>query len=153
MYPASDLYPTSEKAETSGASNGLITLKSDSVAKMSFSADRKYGGIRCAFNGANGMEEWQYIWDDSLDVYVLGEPTYFSENVYVVGQIQSLLSNLVYQLGKLVYTPANVDMIGLPYVEKGDILYLHVKDKSIMTIVFDRTLRGIQFLRDKVVAD
>lgn len=51
------------------------------------------------------------------------------------------------------YRPASIESKGLPYIELGDRVRVNVKDDEILTYVFNRTLTGIQALRDTYSAD
>lgn len=62
-------------------------------------------------------------------------------------QLATTLYNLI---AGLTYVPSDIDCIGIPYIETGDIIKLITKYETITTVVLRRTLDGIYSLRDSL---
>ena len=68
-------------------------------------------------------------------------------------EIIDIMNKFMGVVSTLSYRPLNVDCKGLPYVELGDRVSLNIDGYNLITYVFNRTLTGIQALRDTYSAE
>lgn len=68
-------------------------------------------------------------------------------------QLNAVATNLYNTIQGLWYTPAQVECVGLPYVECGDFILMAARLSIVRAYVLSRTLKGIQALDDSFSAD
>lgn len=140
LYPADDLYPSAENALDNVNKAHYIdtTFENYRVTPI----DRvqlvdKDGQIaRAAGNGTNAYT-------------VKDNPLIWGLNTIQLAQVAT---NLYNEIQGLWYTPANINCIGLPYVECGDFVLLAARRSIIRAYVLTRELKGIQSLKDNYTA-
>ncbi len=66
---------------------------------------------------------------------------------------QLALDNLFLMIKELPYVPHTTEIRGRAYVEVGDVLSIKTNKKTFNTYVFNRTLKGVQALRDTYEAE
>ena len=88
-----------------------------------------------------------------------GDNIYVIENNFLLyGQSTQALAScysgaVQYFLSKISFVPANVVAQGNPCLEVGDRIRVHTRHATIDTYILQRTLKGIQSLRDEYVAE
>ena len=65
-------------------------------------------------------------------------------------EVDEMLKNVFDAVSGVSYLPADIDMIGMPWIEAGDSLRISTKTETIYTYVLRRTLKGINALRDRI---
>lgn len=81
-----------------------------------------------------------------------------AENLYLIvgnillygktaGELKMIGKSILEQINHISYRPNTTESIGLPYMEVGDV-YLINKQIAVDSYIFNRTLKGIQNLRD-----
>lgn len=65
-------------------------------------------------------------------------------------EIIEILKNVFNGVSELSYMSANIDMIGMPWIESGDSIWVDTKDGIISTYALRRTLKGIMALKDNI---
>ena len=65
-------------------------------------------------------------------------------------QIDTMLDNIGAELTPISYYPCEMNIIGLPYLEAGDVLQVIAPSETFQTIMLRRTIRGIQALQDMI---
>lgn len=65
-------------------------------------------------------------------------------------EVDEMLKNVFDAVSGVSYLPADIDMIGMPWIEAGDSLRISTKTETIHTYVLRRTLKGINALRDRI---
>lgn len=110
----------------------------------------------------------EYEWDDgknqlsgTMSLGTDGSIYSFSGN-YVLqhlyrpteAKIQNILQTyFVPKIGGVVFTPIDLNAVGLPYLESGDYITLTSQDgETIYSYILDRTINGIQALRDTIAS-
>lgn len=63
------------------------------------------------------------------------------------GELKMIGKTILEQIDHISYRPNETESVGLPYMEVGDV-YLINKQKAVDSYIFNRTLKGIQNLRD-----
>ena len=141
LYPDDDIYPADENAldNVGKAHYKSISFENYRVAtitKVQFiSKDGQI--IRTAGSGTNifTLKDNPLIWGKTS------------------AQLASAATNLYNSIRGLWYTPAEVDCVGLPYVECGDFVLMAARRSIVRAYVLTRTLKGIQILEDSYSAD
>jgi len=141
LYPADDLYPSAENAI-------------DNVSKA------HYMGINFENYRVSPIDKVQLIGKDGSIVATAGSGSniFTVENnplIYSKSQadLNAVATNLYNDIQGLWYTPADVDAVGLPYVETGDFVMCATKRSIIRAYVLNRTLTGEQALKDNFKAE
>lgn len=140
LYPADDLYPSAENAL-------------DNVNKAHY-IDTTFENYR-----VTPIDKVQLVDKDGQIARVAGS----GSNAYTVkdnpliwslnaSQLAQVATNLYNEIQGLWYTPANINCIGLPYVECGDFVLLAARRSIIRAYVLTRELKGIQSLKDTYTA-
>lgn len=147
LYPREDLYPDDEIYPS--AENAL-----DNVTKAHYK-DISFENYRVAV-----ISKVQLVGKDGQIVATSGsgDNTFtLKDNPLIWGLSQSALNavatNLYNTIQGLWYTPAQVECVGLPYVECGDFILMAARLSIVRAYVLSRTLKGIQALDDSFSAD
>jgi hypothetical protein len=141
LYPADDIYPKAENAL-------------DNVAKAYYK-DISFENYRVA-----PITKVQLINKDGAIAATSGTGT----NIFTVqnnpliwglsvSALQAAATNLYNTIQGLWYTPAEVNCVGLPYLECGDFVMMAARRSIVRAYVLSRTLKGIQILEDAYRAD
>lgn len=91
--------------------------------------------------------------DEGLLTYDVSDNYIIRDNTWTASQIEDLLVNLVISLQDIKFYPAEVSMVGLPYIEAGDEMLVSCHGHQLLVLNLSRTLNGIQALRDKAKTD
>ena len=141
IYPANDLFPQQPNVQI--VSKGLYvdtpTYEDFTVKPIDkLQIREKEGDIGVIVgNGDN-----TYIVEDNFLVY--GKST---EDLTVIAE------NMLSVIEGLEYRPFDAALVGNPCIEVGDGVRLHTKYQIIDSYVLQRTLSGVQALRDEFLAD
>lgn len=141
LYPDEDLYPSAENAldNVSKAHYKNIEFENYRVQVISKVQIINKDGQIGATSGTGS------------NIFTL------KDNPLVWGLSQSALNacatNLYNAIGGLWYTPAQIECVGLPYIECGDFVLMAARLSIIRSYVLSRTLKGIQALNDSFSAD
>lgn len=141
IYPANDLYPQQPNVQVVGS--GLYvdtpTYEDFTVKPIDkLQIREKEGDIGVIVGDGNNT----YIVEDNFLVY--GKST---EDLTVIAD------NMLSVIEGLEYRPFDATLVGNPCIEVGDNVRLHTKYKIIDSYVLQRTLSGVQALRDNFSAD
>lgn len=103
-----------------------------------------------------GGEDYVYAFGEGQSQYVFQSSDIFDmiQNC-TTDMVQAMMDeHLVPALQNLTFTPAEIDSLGLPYLESGDCIELEAEDGSIIkTYVLEREMHGTQHLTDRIAAD
>jgi hypothetical protein len=146
LFPSDALYPTSEDDTTyTGEVDETITEDMREI-------------IRYEEYTVAAIDKLVIRSDDTDYGAIVGTGTnayFITGNFLVFGksasELQTIATNTAGYIFKRPYRPYESDRIGLPYVEVGDLL-LNENTDTVKGYVFNRTLNGIQALRDAVSA-
>ena len=147
LYPREDLYPDDELYPS--AENAL-----DNVSKAHYKA------ISFENYRVSPITKVQLIDKEGQIAATAGTGTNvftLKDNPLIWGKTAAQLSqvaiNLYNTIQGLWYTPAEVECVGLPYVECGDFVLMAARRSIIRAYVLTRTLKGIQILEDSYTAN
>lgn len=91
--------------------------------------------------------------NDIGSVYGTGENTYIVENNFLVygksaSDLKQISRNLFAKIFGVYYRPFKANLQSNPCIEVGDVVVIHTKYKEVESYVFERTIKGIQSLKD-----
>ena len=91
-------------------------------------------------------------------IYGTGDNCYIMQDNFLVygkssSELENIAQNLYGAISNVQYCPARVVAKGNPCLEVGDGVYFTTNGKTIYTYILQRTLKGIQALRDTYDAD
>ncbi len=94
--------------------------------------------------------------DDIGAIVGTGTNAYIIEGNWIVygksaGEMQAIATNAFGYMARRPYRPYESNQIGLPYIKPGDML-LQDQDEPVTGYMLNRTLRGVQSMRDEMAA-
>ena len=148
LYPADDVYPGMLKYPSD--SNEIIEDLNNLYIKASYDEFETQFIERILIIDDYGSQLANSD-DTTANTYVI------NNNYLLYGREKAELLDIMNRFQSVVrtqsYRPASIESKGLPYIELGDRVKVNVKDDEILTYVFNRTLTGIQALRDTYSAE
>ena len=142
LYPSNKLYPREESSTTRSIQSGIYMSADyedyivEKIDKLQIRQEEN--DIGCIYgNGSNC-----YIVEDNFLVY--GKSS---------AELQTIAANLYTIIHGTWYRPAHVEAKGNPCLEVGDGIRLSTKYEIVHTYILQRTLKGIQALRDTYDAE
>jgi hypothetical protein len=147
LYPADDLYPSDDLylADPMGTTE---------VSRSNY--------ISCQYEDfiCQHVDKLQ-IRQEENDIGAIsgtGNNCYIIEDNFLVygksaEDLQSIADNVLSVIGVVWYRPAQVEARGNPCLEVGDGILLHTTRETIYTYILQRTLKGIQALKDSYTAE
>ena len=149
LYPSEDLYPVAE-TDTSYVQEDIIA---DTINKAMYESVRfEEYTVKEIDKLIIRAEE-----DDIGAIAGTGSNTYIIQGNFLVfgktaDELKGIASNILGNMAKRPYRPFKSEGIGLPYVEVGDSLEF-ATNEPVTGYVLQRTLSGIQALRDEYTAE
>lgn len=141
LYPSDDLYPADPMGTTEVSRSHYISCQYEDficqhIDKLQIRQEENdIGAISGTGNNC-------YIIEDNFLVY--GKSA---------ADLQTIADNVLSVIGVVWYRPAQVEARGNPCLEVGDGILLHTTRETIYTYILQRTLKGIQALRDSYTAE
>lgn len=141
LYPSDDLYPADPMGTTEVSRSHYISCQYEDficqhIDKLQIRQEENdIGAISGTGNNC-------YIIEDNFLVYGKSAE-----------DIQSIADNVLSVIGVVWYRPAQVEARGNPCLEVGDGILLHTTRETIYTYILQRTLKGIQALKDSYTAE
>lgn len=141
LYPSDDLYPADPMGTTEVSRSHYISCQYEDficqhIDKLQIRQEENDIGA------ISGIGNNCYIIEDNFLVY--GKSA---------ADLQTIADNVLSVIGVVWYRPAQVEARGNPCLEVGDGILLHTTRETIYTYILQRTLKGIQALRDSYVAE
>ena len=141
LYPSDDLYPADPLGTTEVSKSMYLSCQYDDfivqhITKLQIRQEENDIGA-IAGNGNNS-----YIIEDNFLVY--GKSAV---------DLQTIADNVLSVISGVWYRPAQVEARGNPCLEVGDGILLYTSRETIYTYILQRTLKGIQALRDSYTAE
>lgn len=165
LYPANNLYPMEWRLRTVNSEDEEIISNNASIDLWYENEFIEFGKLICEYQNSEILDEngnpTQAVFESSWEgkgygkryVYDVSNNEIIKNNTYTTAEITALLAPLLGVVRKIRYYPAEVSMVGLPYIEAGDQMRIHCHGHQILVLNLSRTLNGIQVLRDKVKTD
>ncbi len=141
LYPADNLYPADPMGTTEVSRSHYISCQYEDficqhIDKLQIRQEENdIGAISGTGNNC-------YIIEDNFLVYGKSAE-----------DLQSIADNVLGVIGVVWYRPAQVEARGNPCLEVGDGILLHTTREDVYTYILQRTLKGIQALRDSYTAE
>nr|DAY85882.1 MAG TPA: hypothetical protein [Caudoviricetes sp.] len=141
LYPSDDLYPADPMGTAEVSRSNYISCQYEDfivqhIDKLQIRQEENdIGAISGTGNNC-------YIIEDNFLVY--GKSA---------ADLQTIADNVLSVIGVVWYRPAQVEARGNPCLEVGDGILLHTTRETIYTYILQRTLKGIQALRDSYTAE
>ena len=141
LYPSDDLYPADPMGTTEVSRSHYISCQYEDficqhVDKLQIRQEENDIGA------ISGTGDNCYIIEDNFLAY--GKSA---------ADLQTIADNVLSVIGVVWYRPAQVEARGNPCLEVGDGILLHTTRETIYTYILQRTLKGIQALRDSYTAE
>ena len=141
LYPSDDLYPADPMGTTEVSRSHYISCQYEDfivqhIDKLQIRQEENDIGA-IAGTGDNC-----YIIEDNFLAY--GKSA---------ADLQTIADNVLSVIGVVWYRPAQVEARGNPCLEVGDGILLHTTREDVYTYILQRTLKGIQALRDSYTAE
>lgn len=147
LYPADDLYPSDDlyPADPMGTSE---------VSKSMY-LSCQYEDFICQHIDKLQIRQEE---NDIGAISGTGNNCYIIEDNFLVygksaEDLQSIADNVLSVIGVVWFRPAQVEARGNPCLEVGDGILLHTTREDVYTYILQRTLKGIQALRDSYTAE
>lgn len=139
LYPSEDLFP-SESTETQTNARLYDAWYEDYIVESIDSISITYS------DGVVGVT----VGDTTNNPYVInGNFIFYGMDNATLTTVANLL---LLSIKNKFYRPAELTMVGLPYLEVGDTIATINDETTIETFMFERVLSGIQALSDNVIA-
>lgn len=141
LYPSDDLYPADPLGTTEVFRSHYIPCQYEDficqhIDKLQIRQEENDIGA------ISGTGDNCYIIEDNFLVY--GKSA---------ADLQTIADNVLSVIGVVWYRPAQVEARGNPCLEVGDGILLYTTRETIYTYILQRTLKGIQALRDSYTAE
>ncbi len=147
LYPREDLYPDDDIYPA--AENALDNVAKAYYKDISFENYRVLPITRVQLVNKNGAIAASA--GSGTNIFTVeNNPLIWGLNA---SALSAVATNLYNTIQGLWYTPAQVDCVGLPYVECGDFVMMAARRSIVRAYVLTRTLKGIQILEDSYSAD
>lgn len=148
LFPSEDLYPN----ENNG---GLLTTSEYRSLWYEDYEVQPFGTVIVSYKNMSGNDEvLVYRFNRAnQNVYKMKDNFIFKTGGWKPSEIRDVLDTwFIPNLKGIRYIPAELEMVGLPYMEAGDVLSVLTRTGGIEVFVFRRTLKGINFMTDSVEA-
>lgn len=134
LYPGIDTFPADENANVVAYRNQYTSINyepfiTDSITKVSI-------------RDQEGLEQGAYGPSDDNICVIADNPIIWAVNMQTAAQ------NIYDKLRIIQFMPTEVELLGYPYIECGDIICIHTNLNSVRTYVLNRTLTGVHALKD-----
>lgn len=85
---------------------------------------------------------------ENYQIYSLANNYLIRNGTFTAEEITAMLQRVAANIADVRYIPSDIELIGMPWVEAGDVVSIETEDGIISTIILCRTLTGVQALRD-----
>lgn len=148
LYPDEERYPDVDLYPENGNASSVTLGVSDEEPRAEYITAKFEEYMTKYITGINVRTE-----DDDVGCTVgtTENPYIISGNALLFGktaaELKPIAENILNVIKDIIYRPNTTELIGLPYVEVGDV-YSVEKEDVVESYVLSRTLSGIQLLRD-----
>ena len=161
LYPSNTLYP-SDTLYPRGLDGGIINTGYYISADSEDYSVKNIGKIqiikRIVSSEAESICEWEYVGNSkNKNVYLIDDNIFYSneKTSYEYGsqpEIEKMLETLYSRINNMGYTPSEVKMVGMPWLEVGDRIGIMTVTGGIESFIFRRTYKGIVAPKDTIVS-
>ena len=149
LYPANDLYPQGVSEST--FKSMYEKLWTDSVG------EQKFRKLYITYKGLDEEQrEKEFVLERTVNAdgttdYYCDDNWLFKNLVWTAAQVGDYADAMVLKMRGIKWFPFEMWCAGLPYIEVGDELEIISKDGTYTSYVLQRTLNGIQNLKDTYI--
>lgn len=155
LYPADNLYPRGLDGGTI-ATGYYISADSEDYSVKNIG---KIQIVKKTFDSSDkSIVEWEYVGDQkNPNTYLIDDNIFYcnEKSEYEYGsqpEIQAMLENMYSRINNMGYTPSEVKMVGMPWLEVGDRIGIMTVTGGIESFIFRRTYKGIVAPKDMIVS-
>ena len=147
LYPSTSLYPSEDLFPKEGV--GTLISKSTYIPPCKYEdfVVQKISGITLVETASNNKATF----GTSNNAYII-QNNFLLHN-YTVSQLKSFAEKLLAKVNTISYRPFSTKAKGNPCLQVGDIVRLNTKSQLIESYVLQRTISGIQSLKDNYVTN
>jgi hypothetical protein len=158
LYPEETLYPEENDTDLypSDGTGEIAVLSDYSSVWFEDYECQPYGKIYVSYKNTSGNDELlKYTFDRRYDnVYIMNDNYIFKNGNWKPADIREIINRcFIPKLRFIRYTPANLEMLGLPYLEAGDCVQVLTDTGGVEVFMLRRTLSGEQYLTDSIEVD
>lgn len=155
LYPEDVIFPNNELYPVNPSNYQPLEATAYKAAYYEEYVTHKIGYVRVTYL-ATDNEKYSITvkCDPNYDnVYNMTNNYVFLNKVWTAKQVKEMILTYFYpNINEVSYSPAQVSIKGLPFVEAGDVIKVHADNGIFKTFVFRRTLTGEQVLVDNIEA-
>lgn len=155
LYPADNLYPRGLDGGTI-ATGYYISADSEDYSVKNIG---KIQIVKKTFDSSDkSIVEWEYVGDQrNPNTYLIDDNIFYcnEKSEYEYGsqpEIEAMLENMYSRINNMGYTPSEVKMVGMPWLEVGDRIGIMTVTGGIESFIFRRTYKGIVAPKDMIVS-
>lgn len=141
LYPADDLYPDDDVYPAEENSNELISRAN--YINIEYEPYKTARITKVNIYGKNGARTGTYGIADT-NIFSIAD----NKIAHGLTNANATAQNLYNELWQIEFTPANIKLLGRPYLEIGDSVSLVTNKRMVRTYILQRTLSGIQAMTD-----
>lgn len=158
LYPEETLYPEENDTDLypSDGTGEIAVLSDYSSVWFEDYECQPYGKIYVSYKNTSGNDELlKYTFDRRYDnVYIMNNNYIFKNGNWKPADIKEIMNKcFIPKLRFIRYMPANLEMLGLPYLEAGDCVQVLTDTGGVEVFMLRRTLSGEQYLTDSIEVD
>ena len=153
LYPADNIYPR-------GLDGGMVSMGNYISADSEDYSVKNIGRIqivkRTLDSSDKSIVEWEYVGDQkNQNTYLIDDNIFYcnEKSEYEFGsqpEIELMLENMYSRINNMGYTPSEIKMVGMPWLEVGDRIALLTLTGGIESFIFRRTYEGIRVPKDTI---
>lgn len=146
LFPSEDLFPINPKGTSAGRNKSYINCQWENFLTGSITKLQ----IRQEENDIGKIYPDTPLGDDDNCYIIEGNFLVYGKSS---DELLAIAQNLYSKITNIIYHPFNADVIGNPCFEVGDAVRISTKYELIESYILQRTLKGIQVLRDAYSAN
>lgn len=141
LYPADDLYPDDDVYPAEENANELVSRAN--YINVEYEPFKTARITKVNIYGKNGARTGTYGIADT-NIFSIAD----NKIAHGLTNANATAQNIYNELWQLQFIPANVKLLGRPYLETGDSISLITNKRMVRTYILQRTLSGIQAMTD-----
>ena len=141
LYPADDLYPDDDVYPAEENANELISRAN--YINIEYEPYKTARITKVNIYGKNGARTGTYGTADT-NIFSIAD----NKIAHGLTNANATAQNLYNEIWQIEFIPANLKLLGRPYLEIGDSVSLVTNKRMVRTYILQRTLSGIQAMTD-----
>lgn len=168
IYPQEDLFPSMTLYPSEDVSDLAIRKSMYSKCYVSDEDTKLYSKVTCTYKNTDDEEEYaEYILIDTSNdmtgksendssaylTYDISDNLLVKMNRYTEAQMNTILARIGERIRRVVYRPFDIEMLGHPEAEAGDLIRVSTDANEFSSYILRRQMKGIQLLIDSITTD